>query len=93
MKFLENNKIKYPLYILITLIALVLIYNIGVGNGIEKEKETRCGFTLLDINGDGMSGLVDWSCAGWKQTCESSNHNLPCVWDDVNNRCFCQLWD
>jgi len=82
-QFLKNNWIG-----IIAVIFFLIIIGIEV-----KERQEKCWLYILDGDGNGLSTPTDYSCKGLKNTCESSNHNVPCRWvSGWNEGCFCEVW-
>ena len=95
--------VKENKYTIMLVIAVLLItaFNVNKVNQIERLEEElkedivlneeECWLMNLDDNGNGFNFPVRY-CVQLKTICESSSHNIPCVWyDDFVNqsRCVC----
>jgi len=84
----------------LTIIALILVlaFFSYTFYGNWQEKQTKCWLWVLDKDGEGLGARMDWSCQGFKATCESGNHNVPCTWINITGTltdsagCKCEVW-
>jgi len=90
----SSNRVMVMLFILL----IVVLYNSvrleDKNNELIEEKEANCYITNLDNNGDGFSYPVVANCKALRNNCETSNHNLPCIWEDIEGKtgCLCEFW-
>ncbi len=95
---IKENKFKIVAVIVLLLITAFNIYEREQINKLSEElkedivlNEEECWIMNLDDKGNGFNFPVRY-CVQLKTICESSMHNIPCVWydDDINqSRCVC----
>lgn len=89
LKDQKNRVILYLSIGIIVMFGVALLNNYDLQKykeEVREEKENNCWWWILDDNLNGISGKTHYNCGvdniGFKNTCESSFHNLNCEWID-----------
>jgi len=90
----SENRIMSVLFIFV---LITLGVNINLNNQNEiliEETEANCWINNVGSNGVGFASKVVLSCKALKNNCVSENHDLPCVWQEIEGQtgCVCQFW-
>ena len=83
---------------LLFIFAILLIFTNNRLNLENKEiieaSEAKCVLGVMGSNGIGFETHALLSCENLKINCESPNHDIPCIWEEFDNKrgCRCDYW-